>query len=120
MLFLIVKFLVATINDSPCFVKIAIFSQNKRACHRQALLFWLWRDSNHNRTPRWGVHRPAQTLVDTFISFPRPPAGGKEMQENLSITSEEHHKVMLHRIDRGCSSSFSESNPLRRASIRFR
>ena len=31
MLFLIVKFLVATINDSPCFVKIAIFSQQSKA-----------------------------------------------------------------------------------------
>ena len=33
MLFLIVKFLVATINDSPCFVKIAIFNHDKcRIC----------------------------------------------------------------------------------------
>ena len=30
MLFLIGKFLVATINDSPCFVKIAIFSHRKK------------------------------------------------------------------------------------------
>ena len=36
------------------------------------------RDSNHNRTPRWGVHRPVQTLVDTIISFRRPTQGEKK------------------------------------------
>ncbi|MBQ9686438.1 MAG: hypothetical protein IJV41_07855, partial [Oscillospiraceae bacterium] len=25
------------------------------------------RDSNRNRTPQWGVHRPVQKLVDSFM-----------------------------------------------------
>ena len=42
---------------------------------------WCRGDSNQNRTPQCGVHRPVQTLVDSSISFP-VPRKGKEMQTN--------------------------------------
>ena len=49
--------------------------------------FWLrWEIRMCNRTPRRGVHRPVQTLVDSSICDAFRKA---QMQANLSIASEE-------------------------------
>ena len=40
---------------------------NKGTTIKWFLFSSLWGDLNHNRTPRWGVHRPVQKLDDTLI-----------------------------------------------------
>ena len=48
-------------------------------------------DSNQNRTPRWGVHRPVQKLVDSIISFHRLPQGEKKCKRIPYRDGESQH-----------------------------
>ena len=60
------------------------------ACQKRAIpfgmaLFWhAVRDSNHNRTPRWGVRRPVRTSGRHLNFFSRPPRAKRNASESLT------------------------------------
>ena len=43
-----------------------------------------WRDSNQNRTPRWDVHRPVQTPVDSILELRGSKANRTGRTEELA------------------------------------
>ena len=53
----------------------------KGPSHRDGPFWHIWaevRDSNQNRKPRWGFHRPVRKPVDPIISFPLLPRAEKK------------------------------------------